>query len=122
LPNHPIGGGWPPLGPWGWFSHIWGWPNHPHGLRGWLGHPVNSMKKKIEGWPNHLIEGGWQPLGPWGWFDHPQIGLRGWLGHPVNSMKKKKKIEGWFGNPSSFFLLFFIFFIFIIYLILKLKF
>jgi hypothetical protein len=20
-PNHPHGGGWPPLGPWGWFGH-----------------------------------------------------------------------------------------------------
>jgi hypothetical protein len=42
------------------FGHL-GWPNHPHGPRGWFGYHQWSkpIKKKIEGLPM-------------GWLNHPQ--------------------------------------------------
>jgi hypothetical protein len=47
-----------------------GWPNHPHGPRGWFGHPMGKPSNVFArfwplGWLNH-------PLGPHGWFGHPQ--------------------------------------------------
>jgi hypothetical protein len=123
-PNHPIGGGWPPVWPRGGSATlrlaVWGWPNHPLRPWGWFGHPQTGCLGVVRPplGPNGVV---WPPLkakpsnyflrvwpkgqpnhllGPWGWSNHPKA-KRGGLATPYGVVQLPQYIS------SSFFWIFF---------------